>query len=225
MPARKSIEGKRFGRWTVINDQAFRRMPSGQLQRMCHVICDCGVEDVVSYGSLISGDSTSCGCLHNEQLAERSTKHGHAKRGARTRTHACWHNMKSRCTNPNFDQWEDYGGRGIKTCCGWFNSYASFLADNGECPSGMEIDRWPNNDGHYSCGHCEECLKNEWPFNTRWATPKQQARHRRNNVILTVHGIKACLAEVCERFGVKYSTAYRQLKHGWSPESIFKRPA
>lgn len=223
MPARKSIAGKRFVRWTVINDEAFRKLPSGQLQRMCHVICDCGNEDVVSYGSLVCGDSESCKCLHNEQLVARSTKHEHAPRSGLRRTYSSWHNTKQRCRNPNNPAYPEWGGRGIKMCDGWFNSYKSFLADNGECPPGLIIDR-RDNDGHYSCGHCEDCLAHGWVFNTHWVTYTESARNTRRNRKFTVNGITGCIAELCEHFGVNYQTAHTRIQKGWSPERVFQQP-
>lgn len=81
-------------------------------------------------------------------------------------THQSWRNMIQRCTNPNHDQYQDYGGRGINVCERWRNSFMNFLDDMGSRPQGKTLDR-VNNDGLYS------------PDNCRWAAPKEQARGRR----------------------------------------------
>jgi hypothetical protein len=74
--------------------------------------------------------------------------------------------MKQRCNDPKHRYFKNYGGRGIKICERW-NSFENFLADMGERPEGMTLDRYPDNDGNYEMGNC------------RWATPKQQANNCR----------------------------------------------
>jgi hypothetical protein len=79
--------------------------------------------------------------------------------------HRAWVNMRQRCLNPHDRRYKDYGGRGIKVCERWMK-FENFVADMGERPAGLTLER-KNNDGDYEPGNC--C----------WATPKQQANNRR----------------------------------------------
>jgi hypothetical protein len=60
--------------------------------------------------------------------------------------------MKQRCLNPKATFYPLYGGSGITVCDRWL-SFANFLADMGERPDGMAIDRLDGNLG-YSLSNC-----------------------------------------------------------------------
>lgn len=72
------------------------------------------------------------------------------------------------CLNPNNKDFKRYGGRGIKVCDRWLESFWNFVEDMGERPEGMTINRI-NNDGDYK------------PLNCEWATQKTQCNNRANS--------------------------------------------
>jgi hypothetical protein len=149
--------GKKLGRWTVVHEAL--RAANG---RRWQCTCECGVSRPVQQYRLTSGESRSCGCLKTELTGDRFRTHG----GAWSNLHRIWITMIQRCTNPKVSAYHRYGGRGIKVCQRWRESFDAFAADMGQRPSlNHSVDRI-NNDGNYE------------PDNCRWATPKQQAANR-----------------------------------------------
>jgi len=119
--------------------------------------------------------------------------------------------MLSRCTSPTKREFPDYGGRGITVCVRWME-FPNFLADMGERPAGMTLDRIDNDKG-YEPGNC------------RWATPKEQSRNTRANRMVEAFGRTQCLAAWAEECGLKWWTLYARLfVYRWPVEDALTRP-
>src|SRR5690606_10501288 len=52
-----------------------------------------------------------------------------------------WAGMVSRCHNPNNSSYGRYGAKGVFVCDRWRESFWNYLADMGERPEGMTLDR------------------------------------------------------------------------------------
>lgn len=127
--------------------------------------------------------------------------------------YSSWTNIKSRCRNKANPSYRHYGGRGIRVCDRWHDSFDAFLADVGPRPNmAHTIDRIDNN-GHYEPGNC------------RWATRKQQAGNKRSNVLLTFQGETRIIAEWSLLTGIQLCTLYARKKYGWPDEQILSVPA
>lgn len=93
------------------------------------------------------------------------TTHGATRGRGTTPEFRSWLAMRQRCYYEKSEKYLRYGGRGIKVCDRWRDSFENFLVDMGARPEGMTLDRI-DNDGDYEPGNC------------RWATPAQQMENR-----------------------------------------------
>lgn len=129
-------------------------------------ICDCGNESVVSLGDLKNNKTKSCGCLAKEKSSDNIKKYSttHGRHG--TPEYRVWRGMRTRCYYENTPQYKNYGGRGIKVCNRWKESFENFYEDMGDKPTPKhQLDRI-DNDGNYE------------PNNCRWVTPSENALNK-----------------------------------------------
>lgn len=126
-----------------------------------------------------------------------------------TRLYNTWTQIKQRCTNKNNERYEDYGGRGIKVCDKWMNSFDAFREwslKNGY-KDNLSIDRIDVN-GDYE------------PDNCKWSTDVDQQRNKRNNRLVTINGETKTLAEWAEISGIPYKTLQRRIYTGCKQDDL-----
>lgn len=177
------ISGKKFHRLTAI-EVAGSKKGEGVLW-LCN--CDCGNQTTVTLKSLKNGNTKSCGCLSSEVIILRnkaSAKHGMTS----SSTWVSWMLMGQRCRNSNHKSYKNYGGRGIKICERW-ETFENFLADMGERPENMTLERL-NSNGDYEPGNC------------KWATMKEQGNNRRSNFNITYQGKTQTISQWAEEIGI-----------------------
>jgi hypothetical protein len=199
----KDLTGKKFGR-LVVTGQA----PSRGKGTRWECVCDCGGNTIVFVSNLTRGHTTSCGCWARESTKRRMTTHGRT----RTAEHDAWMEIKKRCTDENYKQRDDYGGRGISICEEWTNNFSAFLSHIGLRPSPEHsVDRI-DNDGNYE------------PGNVRWATRTTQNNNSRRNHKVTLNGESVTLATASRLSGIKSHTILSRLRRGWDEHSAIFSP-
>jgi hypothetical protein len=171
--------------------------------------CDCGNEVTVAAGQLRNG-TESCGCLQREAVQRvglANRKHGHKSGGKPSPEYSTWEAMRARCYRSTNIAWDRYGGRGIKVCDRWKDSFENFLADMGPRPEGCSLDRI-DNDGDYT------------PENCRWSTSGEQSKNRNNNAWLVhpVTGEKRITRDWERVLGLSAGALAHRLRNGWSLE-------
>lgn len=141
-------------------------------------------------------------------LSERNrlrATHNHSRSndGRPTKTFTAWVNMIQRCYNESHKSFHRYGGRGIKVCERWKDSFENFLEDMGESPDGLQLDR-KDVDGDYE------------PDNCRWVTPKVNANNRGNNTLIEHDGRTQTVSEWAREIGISKQALLYRLNNGWS---------
>jgi hypothetical protein len=136
--------------------------------------------------------------VNKQKILEKGTSHPIYK---------VWHAMRKRCNRVDSPSYKNYGGRGIRVCDEWNESFDAFVlwcAENGWRPR-TSIERI-DNDGHYE------------PSNCRFANAKEQGRNRRSNRLVTAFGVTMSVSEWADRYGIYHRTVIGRLNRGWSPE-------
>jgi hypothetical protein len=208
--------GQRFGR-LVVSERS--QIKSRHSKWLC--VCDCG-KSTVSFGfSLRMGRAKSCGCIAAEKAKKRwenPTDEMRKKMGAHAITHnmskhpafRSWTDMKTRCLNPKSKWFASYGGRGIKICDSWLQSFENFWQDLGPTWFDGALIGRIDNDGNY-----EFC-------NVKWETATQQQRNKSNTrYIETPQGMMP-IKVASEIFGIPVECLRYRQQAGWPIEKLYK---
>lgn len=191
------LKGMQFGLLTVLEPAEKTNVKTKWL-----CVCECGTVKSVQTGDLRSGRTKTCGCEKTKRIGLLKLKHGHARAGNFSPEYTCWAHIITRCENKKAHAFELYGGRGIKVCQRWRDSFENFFADMGKRPSkGHSVDRIDCN-GDYT------------PENCRWATQHEQTRNTRRNVMVTIDGVTKCQIDWAKELGIVDSTMRRRVARG-----------
>lgn len=195
------MEGKKYGKLTVIKDTGKRNKHKGIIY-LCK--CDCGKETEAVGSYMRRGDKKSCGCLK----AGAKKVHGASK----TKLYRIWADMLQRCKNKNCNNYKYYGARGVSVTKDWENfvNFRDWALSNGY-KKGLSIDR-VNTRGNYE------------PSNCRWATREMQDNNRTDNTIIEVRGERLTLSQVSKKYELHPGTLSERHKAGDKGEDLIRKP-
>lgn len=183
MGEKLDIAGEKFNRLTAIKPLGLCK---NKRQVVWEFLCECGNIIEFKASPVKTGKKKSCGCL----VKEINVRHGQSK----TYLYNILNSIKSRCNNPNTKAYPYYGGRGIRVCERWLESFENFYEDMGDRPSeNHSIERVDVN-GDYS------------PENCIWTTKEIQARNHRKQSNNT-SGVVGVIKEE----GVRYRAVWVEL--------------
>jgi hypothetical protein len=188
------VRGQKFGAWTVCMADPVRN-ENGQTAWLCRCdcgtervvvsqplrsgltkSCGCLMGDFVSKSKTKHGHSANVtrrapkavseqAAINKKLLKEEKRRSFEARTAYRqSATYKRWMSMRKRVRDKTPDVFKHYGAKGITVCERW-NNFENFLADMGECPEGLTLDRIDPN-------------KSYGPDNCRWATWSMQVRQR-----------------------------------------------
>ena len=203
------LTGKKFGHLTVL-EKAGSDPKRAEWRWLCK--CECGNLTIVPSYRLRHGGVTSCGChQYDRDFCSKNAKNY-------PRLYRIYRGMKTRCTNPKYQYWDRYGGRGISICDEWqnFDNFCDWALSSGYEESkrhpALSIDRIDVDKG-YS------------PDNCRWATATQQANNTSRNHLISAFGKTMTIAEWARETGIKDHTIYHRVaEYGWAPEEAVSIP-
>ena len=194
----KDFSGMRFGRLTVIE-----RIGSTKNQKSLFLCkCDCGNMVKVVGGNLTSGTSKSCGCYKKDMQHNRANPQ-------RIRLKRIHRLMIIRCNDKESKSYTRYGGRGIKVCKEWQESFEKFYewAISNGYSDNLTLDR-KNND----LGYC--------PENCRWATYEQQANNTSRVHIVDYNNEKMSISMFARKIGADVRRVNYLINRGYSTEQV-----
>jgi hypothetical protein len=179
--------GHTFGSRTIVSEVPY----DGHAKRWS-VQCACGHVAIMPTQSILKGYRCRACWVY-------PVKHGHNQGSRKTRIYRIWGAMIQRTTNPKSKRYADYGGRGSSIEDERWFRFENFLADMGECPDGLTLERF-----HNSIGYLKD--------NCGWKPRKHQSRNTRQNRMVEYQGRWMCLMDATRRAGVNYQTTRGRMR-------------
>lgn len=176
--------------------------------------CECGNRPIIAKNSVMRGLTTSCGCVQSDAVSKNTHMITHGMTS--TPLYGVWAGIKRRCYGETSASYANYGGRGIKMCDEWKNSFQNFnewaYANGYIDGEKLTIDRIDNN-GNYE------------PDNCRVVTRDIQAINTRKNTYICLDGHCFTVSVWSRITGLADSCISARIERGWSAYNILHTPS
>lgn len=206
-------QGGKYHRLTVLGKLFRLRGSTGVTAVYAVCKCKCGKVICCRTAHIESKQIKSCGCW-KDGIASRRAKARATHRQSKTPLYRLWTRIKERCGDLGN---KNYGGRGIGMFKAWeddFSVFRNWALSHGYRP-GLQIDRFPNNDGNYEPGNC------------RFVTGKINSNNKRTNRVLQWNGEKKTVTGWAEdkRCAVCMNTFKGRILAGWHISRAMTAPS
>lgn len=200
--------GDKYGRLEVISNEGVRNR---HMYYKCR--CECGKEIITRGSALVSCNTKSCGCLNKQKgkniiLGYKIPMDGSKTNGKLSIEYNTYRHIKARCYTKSNPKYKNYGGRGIRVCDRWLESFENFYADMGKRPEHFDSIERNDVNGDYEPGNC------------RWATDQEQAVNKTNTVRLVVNGNEIHQTGLAKLLGVCPHSISNHLRKGETGDEI-----
>lgn len=187
----KELEvGKVYGAWLVQEKLSY-----GQKYSCLCTACGVTIKNIRVY-DILSGKTTMC-----KKCSVGSSKSTHGM--SDSPEYNTWVHIIQRCHNPKNKDYPEYGGRGIKVCDMWRNSFEAFYMCLGKKPfPDYTIERLDYDKGYE-------------PGNVVWASRADQTRNKRDNVVLEIDGVSQTVSQWALESPVSGFCIYKRINRGW----------
>lgn len=218
MKEMENLVGRRFNHLIVIEfDHKEKTATSTKYVWKCR--CDCGREVLVSRNGLMRGrkscNSKDCPfTVKHSYDCSRSYHGGVATHGmSSTRFYRLYRKMLERCY---YEKDTKYDKDGIEVCDRWKESFENFRDDMYDSYQKHVEEFGEKNTTLDRIDYTMDYYKE----NCRWATIKEQANNKSNNVIIEFKGESHTISEWADKLGWSYYVIANRYKRGWSVDRM-----
>lgn len=171
-------------------------------------LCECGKEFEYNIKAVKRKATGLCPICTKTYVKKINTVHGKHSYPE----YSIWIAMKKRCSNEKVHNFKNYGGKGIKVCDRWIDSFDNFYEDMGPRPSKDHTIERIENDKDYG------------PSNCKWLHKLLQSENQTSNILLTFNNKTQNLRKWSKEMGISEWALRKRIKQNWDINKALTQP-